>query len=88
MQELLGLALDGLHNLGMTVAGGIDGDARNKIDIAVAIDIEYLAATTVVHDEIGDTSIGMGNHSLITVQHSLGLGTGNQQQVGSLEVEN
>ena len=51
MDEFLGVLLDGLHHLGVSMTGGDDGDAGGKIQKAVAIHIPHLGANAMIHDK-------------------------------------
>ena len=75
MQELLGLLLDRADDTWMAVAGGVDGNARHKIKIAVAVHVPYFGAAAVIHDEVGHTPISMRNDSAVAGQQIARLGT-------------
>ena len=47
VDELVGLLLDGLHHLGMGVAGGGDGDAGGEVEEAIAVHVQHFGAAAV-----------------------------------------
>ena len=63
VQELLGLFLNRMDDLGMAVARSVDGNAGHKIKIAVAVHIPDFRAPAVVHDKICDAPVRM-RHNL------------------------
>ena len=51
MQVALRLIDDGLHNFGMRVAGGIDGDPGGTVQEVVAVDVHDHCAFSTSHYE-------------------------------------
>jgi hypothetical protein len=67
MNKSLSLFLDGLHNFRMAVSGGYNGDARRKIEEAIAVNVPYLGPFAVIHHKGVAPRVGRGNDSLIAL---------------------
>jgi len=76
MNEFLGLLLNGLHHVGVAVAGRAHGDARCEIKIAVAIHIPDFGAFAVRHHKRIITRVRGRNGGGVPLEDRLRLGAG------------
>src|SRR5688500_5433692 len=75
VQEFLRLIDDGGDDLGMRVAGGIDGNAGGAVEKAVAVDILDDRAGAARHDEWIAARIGRRDDFAVTFDDGFGFGT-------------
>ncbi len=67
VKEFLGLTLNGPYDIGMGMASGTHGDARCKINVAVAIHIPDKATLSPIHDEGISTGVGRRDNGSISL---------------------
>ena len=71
-----GLVLDGLHDFGMTVAGGVDGDAGGEVEELVAVDVFDAAAAAAFGDQRIAAGVGGRHPAIVGVDDGARFGSG------------
>jgi len=75
MDKLLGLFLNGFHDLRVAVPGGHDGDPSGKVEKAVAIYVPNLNPAPMIHDKGVTARIRRGDNGVIPGNIVTGLRT-------------
>ena len=76
MDELRCLLLDGLHDVGMAMAGGHDGDAGVHVQEAVAVHVFDDGSPAALDDKRIAAGIARRDIAMVFFDHFLGLGAG------------
>ena len=76
VQELLRLIDDGGDDVGMRVAGGVDGDAGGAVEEHVAVDVLDGGAVAARHDERIAARVRRRDDLAVALDDGLGFGPG------------
>ena len=76
VDEFGGLVLDGLDDFGVTVAGGVDGDAGGEVEELVAVDVFDADAAAGFGDQRIAAGVAGGDEAVVVGDDLLGEGAG------------